>query len=81
MSEPSQARAYMQFEWFVVAVREGGANIDREKLLSSREMKGTWCVVLGSPKDYSATEVAHHSRLEETPSIWFILNKTQSLLR
>lgn len=33
-------------------------------------MKGTWRVVLGSPKDYSATEVARHSRLVATPFIW-----------
>lgn len=68
----------MQFEWFVVAVRDGGANIDREKLLSSREMKSTWCVVLGSPKDYSATGVAHHSRLEEIPFIWLFETKAKT---
>lgn len=27
-----------------------------------RETKDTWCVVLGSPKDYPATESAHRSR-------------------
>ena len=36
---------------------------DRERRLSSREMKSTWCVVLCVPKGYVATEVAHHSRL------------------
>ena len=56
-------------------------DINRERRLSSREMKSTWCVVLCVPKGYVATEVAHRSRLGETPSIWFILNKTQRLLR
>lgn len=27
-----------------------------------RKSKGTWCVVLCSPKDYAATEAAHRSR-------------------
>ena len=30
----------------------------------AREAKGTWCVVLCSPKDYAATESAHRSRLQ-----------------
>jgi len=48
----------MQYDRFL-AVND----INRERPLSSRQAKGTWCVVLGSPKGYSATEVAHHSRL------------------
>ena len=45
-----------------VLMVDGLWHIDREILLSSRQAKGTWCVVLGMPKAYSATGVAHHSR-------------------
>ena len=45
---------------FGTAVRR---HIDREGLLSSRQAKGTWCVVLCIPKEYAATGAAHHSRL------------------
>lgn len=55
----SQSRACTQYEWLVAMQ----VDINRERPLSSRQAKGTWCVVLGNPKDYSATEVAHHSRL------------------
>lgn len=56
----------MQYEWLMDLAEKAGAerhrDTNRERRLSSRQAKGTWCVVLGSPKDYSATEVAHHSR-------------------
>jgi len=50
----------MQFEW--LAEQTERCYVNRKKRLSSREMKGTWCVVLCNPKGYAATEVAHHSR-------------------
>ena len=58
MVQASQARAVIQFEWSL------GLHRDREKLLSSRQTKGTWCVVLGEAKLHLATGVAHHSRLQ-----------------
>ena len=53
----SQARALMQYEWFL------GNDRNREILLSSRQTKGTCGVVLGGPKDHSATGTAPYSRL------------------
>ena len=37
--------------------------MNREILLSSRQAKGTWCVVSCIPKEYAATGAAHRSRL------------------
>ena len=61
LSEVSQPRACAQYKWLMAL--SGDTDIGREVLLSSRQAKGTWCVVLGSPKDYSATVSAHRSRL------------------
>jgi len=40
-------------------------------------MKGMRRVVLGSPKDYSATEVARRSRLVVIPFIWLFETKAK----
>jgi hypothetical protein len=61
-SEVLQPRALVQFEWSV-AYAKAVMDMDREKSLISRQTKGTWRVALGSPKDSSTTETAHHSRL------------------
>ena len=34
-----------------------------------RKTKGTWCVVLGRPKVYSATESAHRSRFSYSTTV------------
>ena len=58
MSEISQSRAGLQFEW------SAGNTEGREKPSSSRQVKDTRRVVLGMTKSYSATEVARLRRLQ-----------------
>ena len=46
-----------------VLMVDGLRHIDREIRLSSRQAKGTWCVVFCIVKQYGSTEAAHHCRL------------------
>ncbi len=48
----------------VTGTVERRGHTNREGRLSSRQAKGTWCVVLGRAKLYSAAEVAHHCRCD-----------------
>lgn len=65
LSEALQPRAYMQFKRVVGPAR--GTLIVKDNLVA-RKANSTWCVVLGIPKGYSATGVAHHSRFGGNPA-------------
>jgi hypothetical protein len=47
----------------VTGAVERRGHTNREELLSSRQAKGTWCVVFCIAKLYGSTEAAHHCRL------------------
>ncbi len=47
----------------VTGAVERRGHTNREERLSSRQAKGTWCVVSCIPKEYAATGAAHRSRL------------------
>jgi hypothetical protein len=61
MVRASQARAGMQFKWFlVVASLLGRTDKNREESLISRQTKGMLCGAFGIPKEYETSETAHN---------------------
>jgi len=73
--ESLQARAVMQYKWFVVHFPLIGLEPEIVKYdLVARKANGTRCVVFCGPKDHGAAEVAHRSRLQDL-SVHFYLEK------